>query len=214
MRPNVKVSRIRPGVLLVLAAAALALSACQTSRMLAHPRRKTPAQAVKPAPKTAPARLDNLTWLGKWFAASPEARSDQLNAVKQAYAQRATPHHTLRLALLLGMPGPGADLPRAQSLLQTLLADPAPTLTPADRALARLDLTFIAQRLTAARKNRTLQASNASEIKQLNVQLSAAADQNVALQRQLDQARAKLAAIANIEKSLNAGKLGGGSRQN
>ncbi|MDA8348021.1 MAG: hypothetical protein M0038_04330, partial [Pseudomonadota bacterium] len=101
----------------------------------------------------------------------------------------------------------GTNLLRAQSLLQTLLADPTSALAPAARTVARLDLTLITQQLTDAQRDRTLAATNASEIAQLNAQLDALADQNVALQRQLDEASAKLAAIANIEKTLNQSKL-------
>ena len=208
MPPDVEVFVIRRGALVTLALAALALSACQTSRMLVRKVAKEVHVAVPAAPKPSPPP-DDFAWLGRWLAASPGVKASQLAAAEAAYRKHAAPRDTLRLAILLGMSGPpGKTLPRAQSLLQTLLADPTPGLSPADRTVARLDLTLITQRLTEAEKNSTLQASNASEITQLNAQLDAAADQNVALQRQLDQARAKLAAIANIEKSLNQGKLG------
>ena len=74
--------------------------------------------------------------------------------------------------------------------------------------MAQLALTFIANRLTVNAESRTLQTADAAKVAQLRAQLDAVTDQNVALKRQLEQARAKLAAIANIEKSLNEGKLG------
>jgi len=207
MPPDVDMSLIRRGALVTLVLATLALSACQTSRMLVHKIAKV-AQVSAPAPKPSPPP-DKFAWLGRWFAAGPIAQASQLAAVEAAYQKRATPRDSLRLAILLGVTGrPGTNLPRAESLLETLLADPTPALSAAERTVARLDLTLIKQRLTAEEKNSTLQASNASEIAQLNAQLDTTADQNVALQRQLDEARAKLAAIANIEKSLNEGKLG------
>ena len=208
MPPDVDVSLIRRGALVTLVIAALALSACQTSRMLVRKMAKA-AHVTAPAPPKPSPPADNFAWLGRWLAASPSAQENQLAAAEAAYRKQAAPRDTLRLAILLGVTAPpGTNLPRAQSLLQTLLADPTRALSPAERTVARLDLTLITQRLTEAQKNSTLQASNASEIAQLNAQLDATADQNVALQRQLDQARAKLAAIANIEKSLNQGKLG------
>ncbi len=208
MPPDVDVSLIRRGALVTLVFAALALSACQTSRMLVRKMAKE-AQVIAPAPAKPSPPADNFAWLGRWLAASPNAQASQLAAAEAAYRKDAAPRDTLHLAILLGVAGrPGANLPRARSLLQTLLTDPTPTLSPAELTVARLDLTLITQRLTEEQKNSTLQASNTSEIAQLNAQLDATADQNVALQRQLDQARAKLAAIANIEKSLNQGKLG------
>jgi uncharacterized protein HemX len=208
MPPDVDLSLIRRGALVLLVLAALALSACQTSRMLVH-KVATAAHVSAPAAPQPSPPADNFPWLARWLAASPKAQASQLAGAEAAYRKHAGPRATLHLAILLGLSGrPGTNLPRAQSLLQTLLADPTPQLSPTERTVARLDLTLITQRLTEAQKNSTLQASNASEITQLNAQLDATTDQNVALQRQLDEALAKLAAIANIEKSMNQGKLG------
>ncbi|MDA8349543.1 MAG: hypothetical protein M0038_12195 [Pseudomonadota bacterium] len=226
MPPDADASLFRRGALIALALTAVALSGCQTSQVLVH-HLATATHIITPAPpKPKPPKPAELAWLGHWLTASASTQARERARAEAAYDKQATPRNMFRLALVLSVPGPSpkgdtpdttghsddsgstsTNLLRAQSLLQTLLADPTSSLSPAARTVARLDLTLVTQRLTDAQRDRTLAASNASEIAQLNAQLDTLADQNVSLQRQLDEASAKLAAIANIEKSLNQSKL-------
>jgi len=123
-----------------------------------------------------------------------------------------TPSHQLKLALILGTQGhPATDLPKAQTLLRELMANPE-VLLPGERALAFLELSQIDDHLTLEAENRRLQTDAAradrEHIAKANNRLQAELDENARLRKELDEARAKLAAIANIERSLNERKPG------
>ncbi|MHB1871725.1 MAG: hypothetical protein ACYCT1_12870 [Steroidobacteraceae bacterium] len=203
---------IRRVALSALALSTLALGACANSPLLmpfpsghAHPVKAQPA-ATAPNPGQL---NEDLTLLQQWFDAPADAQSAQLEAAEADYQRTQAPREQLRLALLLAVPGtPSTDLPRAQELLKSLAQDPNHDLLPAERTLAQLALSLVAHQLTQSAESRTLQTGTVAKIAKLQAQLDAVTDQDVALRRQLEQARAKLAAIANIEKSLNEGKLG------
>jgi hypothetical protein len=113
---------------------------------------------------------------------------------------------------VLGTPGhPAADLPRSQGLLRELLANPE-TLLPAERALALLQLSLIDDYLTLDAENRRLQSEvirlDHERVANANHRLQAEMDENARLRKELDEARAKLQAIFNIERSLNERKPG------
>jgi hypothetical protein len=121
-----------------------------------------------------------------------------------------TPSHQLKLALILGTPGhPAANLPRAQGLLRELMANPE-MLLPGERALAFLQLSQIDDHLTLDTENRRLQAdavrADHERMASANHRLQAEMDENSRLRRELEEARAKLDAIANIERSMNERK--------
>ena len=192
---------------------ALALGACANMPPLLMPysgqaRHAAPAPHTPPPPN--PQRLtEDMSLLHQWFEAPSSAQSAQLATAEAAYQRTHAPREQLRLALLLGVPGtPSTNLPRAQRLLKGLVQDPGDALLPTERTLAQFALTLVANQLTQTAESRTLQTGTAAKVAQLKAQLDAVTDQDVALRRQLEQARAKLAAIANIEKSLNEGKLG------
>ena len=151
------------------------------------------------------ARLEQL------LAASPQRQLEIVGTAEEDFHTTPTASRKLRLALILGAPEQaGADLPRAQQLLQELAADPGASLLPAERSLVALELKQIGDYLTLERENRTLQAdaARAGQLAGLRRRLDGAAEENAKLKRQLGEARAKLAAIANIEKSLNERKPG------
>ena len=205
-----EIQKLRPAPLTVaLAALALAtLAACQTSRnLMGQLTQHTPAALKKPAPHPL---NDDLVLLRRWLDASPAGQAELLDAAEQDYRADSGDRQTLRLALLLGEPGggtPPADLPRAQSLLQGLLADPDSTLSPGEQTLARFELVLITRQLTLQTENSTLRTTGTQRLADLNRRLRTTTQLNVSLARQLGEAKAKLAAIANIEKSLE-GRLG------
>ncbi len=192
-----------------LLAAAL-LSGCQTSRELMH-QFSGPSHTAQVAPPPSAAGQD-LALVGRALDASAAGRAGMLDAAQSAYQGRSGPRETLQYALLLATSDPpSSDLKQAQTLLTGLLADGHPALKPDEQTLARLELVLITRQLTLETENRTLHVIGAQKLADLEHQLRSAAQQNVSLRRQLGEARAKLAAITNIEKSLNEGKLGNGT---
>jgi hypothetical protein len=196
-------------VLLVLSAAVLA-SACSTAFF-----------TQKPVPHAAPvidrkaasseALADDFAVLSKLIAAPPDQQMQMVGAAEEDFRNTPTPSRKLQLALLLGTPGQaGADLPRAQQMLQQLSSDPHSSLLPGERSLVTLQLKQIGDYLTLEAENRTLQAdaARADQLAALKRRLDGASGENAKLKRQLEEAKAKLAAIANIEKSLNERKPG------
>ncbi len=175
--------------------------------------------APAPPPKAAPVvnpealaskpRGEELAVVNRLLTSDPVTQQEIVDRADKDYNRNPTPSRKLRLALVLGTPGhPGADLPFAKQLLEELLSDPGPKLLPAERTLALLEVQLIGDHLTLEAENRTLQsqADRAGNLALENRRLQAQADENLRLRRALEEARAKLAAIANIEKSLNERK--------
>lgn len=194
----------------VAAVALTALAGCQTGRNFFNKLSQQP-QPARQQPARPPHPLTgDVALLRQWLNASPAGQASLLASAEQSYKVRPGDRQRLRLALLLGEPGggtPAADLPRAQSLLHGLLADPDTTLSPDEQTLARFELVMITRQLTLQTENSTLKSTGAQRLADLNRKLRSSMKLNVSLKRQLGEARGKLAAIANIEKSLE-GKLG------
>jgi hypothetical protein len=208
MRPSVRASRAghlaRAGMVLLAAA----LAGCPMGVQRAQP----PAPVVNPASATSAMLADYLTLLQKLVSGPPAQQAEILANAQHDYDTAPTPSHELRLALIFGTLGhPGTDLPRAQGLLRELMANPE-MLTPGERALASLELSQIDDHLTLETENRRLQADAVRQdhalVANVNHRLQAEMDENARLRKELDEARAKLAAIANIERSLNERKPG------
>jgi hypothetical protein len=137
-------------------------------------------------------------------------------AAQRDYDSTPTPSRELKLALILGTNGhPATDLPRAQKLLREVLANPE-MLLPGERALAFLKLSQIDEHLTLETENRRLQSEvirlDHERVASANHRLQAELDENARLRKELDEARAKLQAIFNIERSLNERKPGDAGR--
>jgi len=79
-----------------------------------------------------------------------------------------------------------------------------------ERALAFLELQKVDSQLTLAAENRRLQSTASRDerdkLTQLNKRLQTETEENARLRKELDEARAKLDAIANIERSLSERK--------
>lgn len=159
----------------------------------------------------AEALADDLAVFDKLISAEPSQQMQILGTAEQDFHATPTPSRKLRLALILGTPGQAAsNLPRAEAMLSELANDPSSSLYPGERTLVTLQLKQIGDYLTLAAENRTLQAdaARAHELAPLKHRLDGAAGENAKLRKQLQEAQAKLAAIANIEKSLNERKPG------
>ena len=194
--------------------AALLLGGCSTDFFTQRPP-PPPAPVIDHKAASAEALADDFAVLEKLLAAPPEQQMQMVGSAEQDFRTTPTPSKKLRLALILGAPDQAAaDLPRAQQMLQELAADPQSSLLPGERTLVSLQLKQIGDYLTLEEENRTLQAdaTRAAQLAALRHRLDGAAGENAKLKKQLDEAKAKLAAIANIEKSLNERKPGNEGR--
>jgi hypothetical protein len=200
-----------PGGLAVLAlSAALLASACSTDFFTQKPIPPT-APVIDHKAASSEVLADDFAVLNKLIAAPPDQQMQMVGAAEEDFQTAPTPSRKLRLALLLGTPDQAAaDLPRAQQLLQQLSSDPHSSLLPGERSLVTLQLKQIGDYLTLQSENRTLQAdaARADQLAALKRRLDGASGENAKLKKQLEEAKAKLAAIANIEKSLNERKPG------
>jgi hypothetical protein len=145
--------------------------------------------------------------LQRLVQAPPAEQAEILEAAHKDYTLAPTPSHELRYALELAAPGhAGTNLPEAQRLLRELVAAPE-SLVTSERAFAYLELQQVDAQLTLTAENRTLQDSAAhaahDRLAAANRQLQAEIDENAKLRKDLEQARAKLDAITNIERSVS-----------
>lgn len=198
----------RPGVAALALAAALLASGCATD-LFAHKPTPPPKPVIDREAASSHALADDFAVLDKLIAAPPQQQMQIVGTAEQDFEATPTPSRKLRLALILGIPDQaGADLPRAQQMLEELSADPQSSLLPGERTLVALQLKQIGDYLTLEAENRTLQAdaARADQLAALKRRLDGAAGENTKLKKELEEAQAKLAAIANIEKSLNERK--------
>jgi hypothetical protein len=144
-------------------------------------------------------------------------QAEILSGARRDFETAPTPSHELRYAMVLATPGhPGTDCAKAQKLLQELIATQE-TLLPAERAMAFLTLQTVDQTLSLTAENQRLQVSadhtDRDRLTTLNHRLQNELDENARLHKELDDAHAKLDAIANIERALNKPKVPGGTPQ-
>ena len=195
-----------------LACGALLLGGCAGPGQ----RAKSPSPSINLSGASSIALGQYLQMLQRLVQGSASEQAEILAAAQRDYDLAPTPSHELRLALILGTPGhPATDLPRAQGLLRELIANPE-MLLPGERALTFLELSQIDDHLTLETENRRLRdegvRADKERVANANHRLQAELDENARLRRELEEARAKLDAIANIERSLNERKPGSTGR--
>jgi hypothetical protein len=198
MRPS-----LAAGVALVL------LAGCATDYPVREQQRPPPPVVDKNAASVA-VLTDDLQLLQRLGQAAPAEQAEITAAIQRDYETAPTPSRQLRFALVLANPGhPAADLPRAQRLLRELMANPEMLLS-GERALAFWELQQIDDHLTLEAENRRLQGdavrADRERLGTVNRRLQLETDENARLRKELEEARAKLDAIANIERSLNERK--------
>jgi len=157
-----------------------------------------------------------LQMLQSLLQGQPAQQAEIVADAQRDYDSTPTPTRELKLALILGTSGhPATDLPRAQKLLREVLANPE-MLLPGERALAFLKLSQLDEHLTLETENRRLQSEvirlDHERVASANHRMQAELDENARLRKELDEARAKLQAIFNIERSLNERKPGDAGR--
>jgi hypothetical protein len=189
--------------------AALGVSGCaEMSAQHAPP----PPPVINSTNATATLLGEYVQLLQRLVLAPPAEQAEIVANAQHEYDTAPTPSRELKLALILGTRGhPAADLPKAQGMLRELMANPE-MLLPGERALAFLELSQIDDHLTLETENRRLQAeavrADKERMASANHRLQTELDENARLRKELDEARAKLDAIANIERSLNERKPG------
>ena len=179
-------------------------------------RAPSPAPVVNSAAASSTALSEYLQLLQRLVQGRPSEQAEIVANAQREYDTAPTPSRELKLALILGTPGhPATDLHRAQALLRELIANPE-MLLPGERALTFLELSQIDDHLTLDAENRRLQSeavrADQQRVANASHRLQAEMDENVRLRRELEEARAKLDAIANIERSLNERKPGSTGR--
>jgi hypothetical protein len=195
----------------MLLAAAL-LAGCTTSGGLFGSRGAT-ASAVQTPPADGAARSGDgdglaiyLETLRDLIEGDAVVQADAFRNVANAADTAPTTTNRLNLALALATPGhPSSNAIEAQKQLSALLAS-GDALLPEERTLALVHLKEVEQRLIldaeAQRLQRAVQAASAQRNDQSAQRLQAALEENRQLKAELEEAKAKLDAIVNIERSI------------
>lgn len=190
--------------------AALLVSGC-TDSLFAQKPPPPPKPVIDHKAASSEALADDFAVLDRLIEAPAQQQMQIVGSAEEDFRTTPTQSKKLRLALILGTPDQaGSDLRRAEEMLQELSDDPQSSLLPGERTLLSLQLKQIGDYLTLEGENRTLQAdaARADQLAPLKHRLDGAAGENAKLKKELQEAQAKLAAIANIEKSLNERKPG------
>jgi hypothetical protein len=201
----------RPWVAALMCAATL--TACTGSPLFQQrPRGADATPAIDRAATSATLLASYLDVLQKLIQGAPAEQAEILVSAQREYDLAPTPSKQLRYALVLAAPNhTGTDLPRAQRLLRELLATPE-TLVPAERAFAFLELQKVDKQLALVAENQRLQSGSdrvdRERLATANRKLQLEIDENVRLRKALEEANAKLSAIANIEQTINERKSG------
>ena len=172
------------------------LSACATDN---SPREHEPRPLAPVVDKNAASvavLTEDLQLLQRLAQAAPAEQAEITAAAQRDYETAPTPSRQLRFALVLANP-------------EMLLSG--------ERALAFLELQQIDDHLTLDAENRRLQGdavrADRERLSTVNRRLQLETDENARLRKELEEARAKLDAIANIERSLNERKPNNEGRQ-
>jgi hypothetical protein len=190
--------------------ASILVGGCAGSFAALH-QKPLPPPPPDPAVVAARALTGHLELVRRLVEGTPAEQADILASVKHRYDLAPTmPDEELEYALVLASPGHmGSDPAHAQALLTDVLAAPD-ALMPPERALAVMVLHDVNRRLDLAAANQRLQshfeADSRMQQEQASHRLLSEVEENHRLRRDLARARAKLKAIANIERSLNQRK--------
>jgi hypothetical protein len=151
-----------------------------------------------------------LELLHRFANAGPAEQSEIFANIRRDYETAPSPSSELRYALAVATPNhPSTDPALAQKLLRQLLSAPA-AMTAVEHAAAFLELQKVDRQLALVADNRRLQGESdraeRERLATLNRRLAAEAEENARLRRALEDAQAKLDAIANIERQTTARK--------
>jgi hypothetical protein len=185
----------------------IALAGCTSVGSLAGRQAEAPVEpAARPTATVADGIAIYLQTLRDLIEGDAVQQADVFRNV--AAAADASPTTTNRLMLALALATPthaSSNAEQAQMLLSELLAA-GDALLPEERVLVLIHLKDVEQRLIldaeADRLQRAATAATAQRNDRNSQQLQAALEENRQLQLALDEVRAKLDAITNIERSI------------
>ncbi len=196
----------RDRILLTALAGSLLLSACGGLGEFGggSREREAPTPVIDRTQTQAQAMIFYLELLHRMVLALPAQQAEMFANIKRDYDSSATPGAQLRYALALSSPNhPSSDPAAAHKLLRQVVAAPE-ALTQVENAVAYLELSKLDRQLALSNENQRLQAlgdrNDRDRIAALNRRLAAEAEENAKLKKALDEARAKLDAIADIER--------------
>lgn len=213
------VSAARTAVLLSLSAALAGCSAFGGSGLGRQGRPSAPLGDTAQGPAVVNAGDSigvYLQTLRSLIEGDPVVQADVFRGVAAAADASPTTTNRLMLALALATPShPASDPEQAQRLLSELLAA-SDALLPEEHVLALIHLKDVEQRLILDAEAERLQEAMAAATAQRNdrnaQQLQAALAENRQLRAQLDEVRAKLDAITDIEQSIRERENGSDSQ--
>jgi hypothetical protein len=178
------------------------------------------ARPVEPRPVSATVESLQAAQLAGYVTAlqtvvqgSPAEQAEVLAAARTGYEQARQGPASLRYALLLAAPGHPARDPQAALRLLLEARSRPELLSPVERALAIVEIQRVEQELGLALENARLVTEAQQQRDQQRVappsvalarQLKTEMDENARLRKELEDAKAKLEAIANIERSIPA----------
>jgi hypothetical protein len=148
--------------------------------------------------------------------AAPAEQAELLADARTAYQRTPQGSAQLRYALLLATPGhPARDPVLAQTLLRDLASVPE-AMVPIERAVTLVELAQLDRELGLAAENERLQGEAArtdrDRLVAVQRRLQAELDENSRLRKQVEDAQAKLDAIAKIERNAGARRSTDGGR--
>jgi hypothetical protein len=181
---------------------------------VAELRRDAKAPAAAPSADAVQAAQLNsyINAMSQLVQGSPAEQAELIAGARGAYDPSRSGPGALRYGLMLAAPNhPAHDAAQAQRLLREALSRPE-LLSVTERALAIVELQRVESELRAAaevdrlttelqreRDRQRNSVSSANVAKRLQTEM----DENARLRKALDEARAKLDAIANIERSIS-----------
>lgn len=192
---------------LLVCFAGLLGTGCATLEGLRSPQTATSATPALDRDTTVALMVaDTIQTLQRLAQAGPAEQAEILANARNAYERAPRGPAQLRYALVLGLPGPTArDPDHARMLLRELAAQPE-SLAPVERALTLVQLAQLDRELGLRTDNTRLQADTdrveRDRLAIANRKLQNELDENAKLRKQLEEAQAKLDAIAKIERNL------------
>jgi hypothetical protein len=163
-----------------------------------------PAPAVDRRETQAQAMVFFLELVQRMVLAPAAEQAEIFANIKRDYDTSGTPAARLRYAIALATPNhPSSDPANAQKLLRQVVAAPE-ALTPVENAIAFLELAKLDKQLALAAETQRLQAigdrADRERIAALQRRVNTEVEENARLRKALEEARAKLEAIADIER--------------
>jgi hypothetical protein len=202
---------MRPEPLLCLTLLTMLAAGCSGMTTL----RDKPAAATPPTGEIVQAAqlTSYITSLQQLVQGSPAEQAEVLAAARAGYEQAHSGPAALRYGLVLAAPAhPARDPVQAQKVLRETLARPELLSIP-ERALAIVELQRMEDELKLAAENERLvgeaqrererQRNAPSTSAAIQKRLQTEIDENARLRKALDEARAKLESIINIERGIS-----------